>query len=432
MATPVGSTPHPRRSAWFLVAVCAGAIGYLTLSPASGEPGTTFFCLICGSRGGVDAVLNVCLFAPLGFALVLCGVRPARAIVLMFVVSACIEATQFFAIAGRDATFGDITTNTIGGSIGVAISYWRLTLLRPSPRLARYLCIASGAVWLAIQLVVSFAFAPSLPATRYYGQIARSFAAMAAFPGAVLDARIGATPIPDVAIPDSAGVRALLLRNAPLSAVVVPGPATPRLAPIVRIADSRREEIVMLGQDGRAAIFGVRAGASELRLRPPLFRLPNAFPAASHAARDSGTVRLFVRYGRAVRLQAEREQASPARDIAVTVGLGWTLILPGQWYIEGTAGESILTGLWLLASVTPLGFWIGWMRSFTRRARAVRARAAVTLILAALFTVGLDAVPQRAGLAPEGLFHLLAAAAGIVAGLLLSRLMAQRPANSLM
>lgn len=423
MPIRVVSTPHPRRSAWWLAAACTAAIGYFTLLPAPGEPGTAFFCLICGSRGGVDAVLNLLLFVPLGIALALAGVRPTRAIIAMSILSACIEATQFIALPGRDATLGDIVMNTAGGAIGVAMTYWASAWLRPSPRFAARACVAWSALWLGAQAVASFALAPLLPRVPYYGQIARAFASMATFPGTVLDARVAATSIPDRRIPDELHIRAPLAMGAPISAVVVPGRETARLAPIVRIADRRREEVAILGQDVRTFVFGVRTGAAALRLRPPLFALPDVFADSQDtaAADPQPAVRLDARYGAMVSLRAERPGTSVARDVPVVAGLGWTLVLPQQWYIEGTVVEATITALWLAAGLFPLGLWAGGLRRRRAALAPTRDAVVITVLLGAVLACGLAVIPLRFGLAPARLTDWLGAVGGIVAGFTVAR-----------
>jgi hypothetical protein len=428
MPTRVVSTPHPRRSACWLAAACIAAIGYFTLLPAAGEPGTAFLCLVCGSRGGVDAVLNVLLFAPLGVALALCGVRAPRAIVGMALLSACIEATQFVAIAGRDATLGDIVMNTTGGAIGIALVHWAPTWLRPSRRFAARACVLWSVLWLLAQAVASFALAPLLPDRPYYGQIARSFASMATFPGEVLDARTGTTAVPDRLIPETDSVRARLLAGAPISVLVVPGGDTPRLAPILRIADRDREEVALIGQDARTPVFGVRSGASLLRLRPALFAVPDAFgQTASTARRDlTPTVRLSARFGPVVHLRVEQSGSEIARDLPLVAGLGWTLVLPQQWYVEGTAVEAVITGLWLALGLVPLGFWMAWLRA---RARAPsRVITTVAIMLAAILVCGLVVIPRQFGLAPGSVVHWLSAIAGIGAGFAIASLTQRRSA----
>lgn len=431
MPTRVVSTPHPRRPAWWFAAACAAAIGFFTLLPSPGEPGTAFACLVCGSRGGVDAILNLLLFAPLGFALTLCGVRPARAIVAMALLSASIEAIQFMAIPGRDATLGDIVMDTAGGAIGVAMAHWSSAWLRPSSRFAAWACGGWSALWLAMQALSSFAFAPSLPDAAYYGQIARSFASMATFRGNVLDAHVGATTIPDERMASGSNVRALLATGATVSAVVVPGPATSRLAPIIRIADRHRDEVLILGQDARAIVFGVRTGAAVLRLRPPLFALPDALPGSAPTdtvgSNAQSTVRLDARYGSTVHLAAEQSGIRVARDIQAVAGLGWTLVLPEQWYIEGSAFEAAITALWFAAGLFPLGYWAGWVRARHDVAPPAILLVVITVALAAILACGLTLIPLRSGLSPANSIHWLSAVAGTVAGFAASLSARRRP-----
>ncbi|HKC81976.1 MAG TPA: hypothetical protein VKB91_12335, partial [Gemmatimonadaceae bacterium] len=65
--------PQVRRLGWFLAGASIILICVATLTPQSGHSETSPFCILCGSLGGVDAVLNVLLFLPFGIGLALSG-----------------------------------------------------------------------------------------------------------------------------------------------------------------------------------------------------------------------------------------------------------------------------------------------------------------------------------------------------------------------
>src|SRR2546423_15044685 len=121
MPSSVAHTPQVRRVGVGLATVAVAAILVLTLAPDSDRPLGEHFCLICGTFGGVDAVLNVLLFMPLGLGLAVAGTSPRRAIVSMAVLSALIELAQLLVVPGRDATIGDLLTNSIGGALGFVL-----------------------------------------------------------------------------------------------------------------------------------------------------------------------------------------------------------------------------------------------------------------------------------------------------------------------
>jgi hypothetical protein len=180
---------------------------------------------------------------------------------------------------------------------------------------------------------------PSFPNARYYGEIAPTLSNFATFRGQVRDATIGPTTVPDFAFADSRKVRELLRHGAIVAAVVVPAGLTSDVAPIVRVADSKRREILLLGQKGGDMVFGVRSRAASLRLRSPLFSLPETIPdrGAISGSTANDILRLSRRYGFGeVLVRVQRRSETNERHVLLTPSLGWTLVLPFQWYLRGT------------------------------------------------------------------------------------------------
>jgi hypothetical protein len=426
MHRTVASAPQLRRAGLYLATASLVAIGLLTLIPESGPLPTASLCIVCGVHGGVDVVLNVLLFLPLGVALALIGVPWKRAILGMAALSACIETAQYFAVAGRDASLGDLLMNALGGALGFALATSAPIWRRPPARLATRLCTLWVGLWLIVQVLGSFAFAPALPATRYFGQLARTFERLATFRGSILEARVGELAVPNRRITDSPAIRERLAAGAVMSARVVPAGSTPLLAPIVRIADEHREEIVLLAQEHESLVFGLRTGAAILRVRPPMFRLEGAFAPCPAPSRGESvdTVRISARYGSNVSLRAERSAFTKERHIALGPELAWTLVLPAQWFLGGGWAEQLITWLWVAASLLPLGFWLAH-RARRRDADGLGGQGISWIIhvigVGALLVAGFLVVPIQFGLAPLPGGAWLSAMAGIAAGIGLER-----------
>ena len=108
-----------RRLGYWLATAGLAFIFVLTLSPypeaAARAASTPLTCIVCGDRGGVDVLLNILLFLPLGFGLALADFSWRRVLILALLLSFSIELLQMKAIAGRDASLGDVLTNTFGG-----------------------------------------------------------------------------------------------------------------------------------------------------------------------------------------------------------------------------------------------------------------------------------------------------------------------------
>jgi hypothetical protein len=339
----------------------------------------------------------------------------------MCALSAAIETTQFLFIPGRDATIADLITNSLGGALGFTIARYASLWLRPSRRAAAVLAIAAAAFWLAVQAVSSFAFSLAIPDTRFYGQLARRLGHFEQFQGRVIRGAIADVSIPDTRFEDSERVRRLLSNGAAVTATIQPAGLTAGIAPIVRIADQGQREIVLVAQDVGHLFFGVRTGAGLLRLRPPFFALPDVFLAAPRTSGgyENDTIAFNGQYNsREAQLRAQGSAGTHDRRISIVSSLGWTLVLPFQWWIEGTAIERVLSMMWVALFLLPVGYWGARWQAFAAGNRG-RERMMQALLLLAVLFAGLVLVPRAYGLSPAPLLDWLAALTGISLGALL-------------
>jgi VanZ family protein len=397
-------------------------IAFATLLPEPGAAPGSHLCLSCGPLGGVNSVLNIFLFVPLGIGLALAGIPGKRTIVAMCALSVLIETTQLLVIPGRYATVGDVLTNTLGGALGFAIGRYALIALRPSPRIALVLTTGWFAVWLSVQTISAFGFSPSIPSSQYYGQLAPNLGDWEQFRGRVLRASIADVVVPDTRFKDNAQARDLILNGATVTAIILPpGPAR-AIAPIVRVADSSQREIMLLAQNAAALIFGVRTGAAVLRLRPPVFSLPDVFqprtPLDGGIMADMLTV--SARYSaREVWMKAQT-RTSYDRRIPVTAALGWTMLMPFQWFIEGSRTELVVSAVWIASLLLPIGYWLGVAIRSPRSHDAAIIRMMAAAIALVIFYVGLVEVPQAFGVNPASFSDWLAGLAGVLSGVLIA------------
>jgi hypothetical protein len=275
-----------------------------------------------------------------------------------------------------------------------------------------------SAVWLATQTISAFGFSPAIPRSEYYGQIARRLGNFEQFRGAVVRASIADVTVPDTRFPDSHRVRELLVRGAIVTTTVVPAGLTSDIAPIVRVVDAREREIVLLAQNAEDLVFGVRTGAAALRLRPPFFALPDAFSAVSPS--DGGlttdTLVTSARYSaREVWLNAQT-RTSYDRHIPISASLGWTMLLPFQWFIEGTPAELVVSAIWIACLLLPIGYWGAGVVGFPRAQDATKIRLMSATIALLLLYVGLVVVPHVFGVTAAPPSDWLAALTGILLG----------------
>ncbi len=418
MQGSVASTPHLRRIGSVIAVASVAAILVATLLPDAGKPVDSHLCLVCGTLGGVDSILNVLLFFPLGIGLALSGIPWKRAVLTACALSLTVETAQFLFVPGRDATLGDVVTNTVGGALGFAVARSTGIWLRPAPRTAAVLGLAWCTIWLTIQAISSFALAPSIPDSRYYGQIAPKLGDFVVFPGRVVAARIDDVAITDAQLNETDSVGRRVLGGATVAATVVPAELTNDIAPILRVADDEQREIVLLAQDGRSLLFGVRTRAATLRLRPPLFAMAGVFTdsvSKKYSATDplsfSGSYD-----GREARLTMRADSVSGERRVSVSSSLGWTLALPFQWSIEDTRTELAVSWIWMACLLVPVGYW--GVRVARPSDQHGDAKLVVLCLLAgvAILIAGLALVQQASGLPAAPTRDWLASMSGIVAG----------------
>ena len=97
-----------------------GLIAGATLIPADEVPGSgpRIACILCGTRGIADLILNLLLFAPLGAAMKARGTGALRIVLFAALLAASIELAQVV-IPGRNPGWRDVATNVIGASLGM-------------------------------------------------------------------------------------------------------------------------------------------------------------------------------------------------------------------------------------------------------------------------------------------------------------------------
>ena len=407
---------HTRRFGFALVVLSLAAIAWLTLQPAdtAAAPIDSHLCVVCGELAGVDILLNTLLFVPLGVGLNVSGLSLRKAVLICFALSLSIETTQAFIVRGRDATLGDILTNTFGGAIGFWSARTAPRWLAPSRTRAAWLAAIWGAIWLLIQIVSSYSFSPSLPPPPYYGETAFQRGELAMFHGQVASARIGTIPIPNGWFADSRSIRQLLLNGAPIVAVVHLAEPTPNFASIIFVADEKERGIAEIAEQGDQLIFSIRTSAWNLRLRQPAFGMPGVFVGARRPADSAAeTLVISARFNDGtVQLVAQTRSVHRERNLSPRAALAWTVVLPFQWYLESGGMERVATFLWTSVLIIPMGYWAATL------ARQLERVAAFSLVgvLATLLATGLILVPAAFALRGATPLDWIAAVSGVGIG----------------
>jgi hypothetical protein len=120
-------------------------------------------------------------------------------------------------------------------------------------------------------------------------------------------------------------------------------------------------------------------------------------------------------------------QRSIGNRISLTASLGWTLVLPTQWFIQGTSAEALISWIWVVVLLVPLGYWTFYVAQTDQASDLRGPWTLIWLGTLALLGAGLGLAPHALGLSPTPFREWLAGAFGLLAGAwLASRVRAKR------
>jgi hypothetical protein len=381
------------------------AIAILTLQPdpraVAAAARTPLFCIFCGDRGGVDVVLNVLLFIPLGFGLRLAG-WPWRPVgIAAALLSFTVETLQYFIITGRDASLGDVLSNTLGGAVGAALVPCFFALVAPSPRLARHLLTAGCAIWTGMFALSAWLQAPGAQTRHLTSRWAHHTPDIYPFSGELKSVSLDGKPMPAQGPPPDRGEIAKRLKHGEVTLALEATSGTPTEDHHwLYMMKAGQISQLSVTQKGRSAVLMVPARASRYKLRPPTLSLADGFP-----SQPGMPVSLTGgRNGDSVWIETSYAGERRALEITLTPAHGWAMIAPFNFPL-GPALR-LVTALWIAGWTIPLGYW----------AARTGGPAWAAGVLAATLAIGLAAVPALGGHAPahwsEGLSAALSAAAG--------------------
>ena len=387
------------------------AVGVITLTPASPGPPLPLWCLTCGLRPGVDALLNVLLFMPLAVGMGLCRVGFRRAVVVGALGSILIETLQFTVVAGRFPSVRDVLANSLGVALGYLIGRAFTTIVRPDPRAARSLALGGAVFWLATQAFTGWAMGIAAPPTPWWSQLQPDYDEYPAkFNGRVIGASIGSVVISESdKLPRGEEARRQLLRGEPLRAELTGVEPTRARALVMVISAGPVRDAAFWEQDGRGAVFRIPVRGSLVGLRTPSVRLDDAMP---RSAADTVTLSGAYAGGR-YRLSATSDGTVIERELAASPSLLWAFLLPIPMYAFGPEVRTC-TALWVAGAWLLLGYWGACSRDGIRT-RFIIGAAALTLAL------GLAAVPALVGLPVAHASEWLAASIGFAIGAALAQ-----------
>lgn len=382
----VGISPH-RRIGLAIAILSWVAIAGLTLYPAPDQAATaadtSIWCLLCGDLGAVDVFLNILLFLPLGVGLGLWRPGWRRAVVLIGLTTLTVEVLQLSFIPGRDASLSDLITNVAGGLAGYLTAGSLRRIIFPSPATCFLLAVLGAGAWLVQQAFASWALQTSFPASVYFGQWAPVLGQFDHFTGPVQSVEMNDVPVPGWRLPNSAEIRDMLEQPVRITVQAGSGERTRRTAPVFSIFDDRQRMIALVGVRGDAVVFHLRTRLDGLRLRSPVFALPEVRPPVI------GTPMTIVaaHAPESYLLSVEHPGGSASRMFRVSPSWGWSFILPFNYVFGPEAAwlTAVYVGLWWMV----IGYWAG-------RARGRGAALWWGLTLLSL-VMGLAGVPLQFG-----------------------------------
>lgn len=332
-------------------------------------------CLICGTRGSADAVLNLLLFLPLGFLVGSRGRSAGAGLLGGMVLSVVIEGTQLF-VAGRHAGLADVVWNSAGSFVGVWA--WRAAAARartPDPRMS---VVVSAMVVMALA-VGGLLMTPRQTDADYWGQWTPDLGYMPRYDGRVVEASLSGTPFPSYRLAEEPPHRRLLSGDWRLEGAVVVGQPPPAVAPILSIYDGERTEIVLVGAHRTDLVYREHTLGRALRFDVPDVRVLGGLDG--------------MEVGDTVRIVASRSpdlclEIAGSREcgFGVTPGRTWGLLL----YLEGPS-ERFRRGVdlfWLLALFSPIGYWAVGRRSWVVSSGIGLAGGALVVVVTPLVVPG--------------------------------------------
>ena len=335
-------------------------IARLTLRPLGNSLPTQFdVCIVCGSTGTANFLLNIALFVPLGVGLRLCGMRRWTAWTLSLLLTVSIEALQFYVVPGRDSDLGDIIANSTGAAIGIAAVDLRRAWLTPPSHLAGWLSGAAALFVCMLAASAQWALMPRLPHGIYYPQVVPDLPGYSVLDGAVVDATFdgAAIGIGRMSTTASEAMRDSLLADSAIITVTMQPGGTPRnIAPIVDVHDQARREVFLLGRRGDDLMFRIRRRSDVLGFRAPSAVVSDVF-AAQPAVADTLFARVASRAGSTTFDINRRGGASAASTVHQQVGEGvwegWRLFIPDDDRWARYANWFMVA--WLSLLFAPLG-----------------------------------------------------------------------------
>lgn len=359
------------------------AIARITLTPGA-EPMSQqlpIMCVACGTYGGIDFVLNILMFIPLGLGLSLLLNHRVGTIAICAIISFTIELLQFQFVANRDSSLSDLLANSIGGVVGVGLGMgWRYLLI-PTPGQATKLGRGISLLWVLVIFLSAWSLKPQATDSPLWIQLTANLGGFDRFAGDLHAASINNGQLVGGRIPDTSNLPAVfksdtLVVSANVSFKDALGLGQRRQAPIVSVFDGNQREIMMFAQADRHLTFRYRSHLSTLRLREPIFTLTDAFVLSD----SSATLLSAARKDGKVLLTASHNDEKAETVYRTHPFLLWSAFLPFNLLLKPLLYVAFSAGWAFLLALIP-GFWHGARHNLRLAAMESGAVVLGTLLL---------------------------------------------------
>jgi len=327
--------------------VLIGAATLISLPTGPVVDSLPFWCLACGDYGVADALANVALFVPFGWALARTGVRPRVAVAVIVATTIAVETLQNGVIAGRIPSLSDIVANTAGGLVGMSVplmTRW----LTACPRRASLAALGYGASLGVVLLLTLLIQAVPQPGALTWNQSVPNLPGYVRFPGTVREVRL----------------------DLPVTVRLTSANPDPRRSEIISTWRSDGSSWMWMDQQDRDLRAHVASLSDPLRMRGLSPWIADAMPAA---AGDTVTL-AFTAERFSYRLSVSSARGAVERTVRISPADGWRLLVPFERTRERWA--PLLAGIWMAALVAPLGYL-----SAERSATAAVSMAALLVLL---------------------------------------------------
>jgi hypothetical protein len=332
---------------WGPVAFALGLVAVATLVPTSAAlptGGIPFWCLGCGDYALADALANVALFVPLGWAMYRTGVRPYLSVAVVLTTTVGVESLQHGFVPGRVASMSDVLANALGGAAGMALPSLRRWALATRGRALRA-SIGYGVLLLACLGLGQATQAVPLPRTLRWTEASGDTVHYVRFTGSLRAVLVDGVPVTmhqwlEVPAREVVDVSVDLLSGRPDTGV----------AQLVIAWMRGGQGWMWLEQRDRDLHLHLASGSDRARLRGHSVWLRRTMP---KTAGEPVTVRLVVgpfSYRIAIVTNAD----ALVREARMSPGDGWRLVTPAER--EWGPGATLLTAGWMAAVLWPLGY----------------------------------------------------------------------------